>query len=408
MSYIKFYCCFGIVLWATVGTVQSMVYDNRWLPPLFESPRILINGFQQRFTTNLFVMTGNRGIGVTDESIGIPEVFGEFDMHQLAEALTLTGRTNPLPFEVQLEQFPFRVIGKTQAQGIDGLVHLAFDNHFSFGGSWVVMRVNSTQHFFEKNRNCALLTPNQVDMYRRLILSELGFVGPNYNHVAFGDSEWYMRIGKSWDYTAKMRYIDAGARLGVLIPSGAKRNPAYPSSLPFGGDGMWGMYGSLDGLFEVKEDLKVGMVFRLNKRFPRTFNERMSVNGEPWIFGATCGLIKVNPGVTFIWSPIVMLENIRAGLGIGAQYHLTYHQEDDIVDMRLNKSIPVNLNGMKRYSKWGADYVTVDVMYDFGKELRSRSFAPVLSFRVDIPAYFFVTEHVPQIYRISLGIEFDF
>lgn len=407
MSYTKIFYWLSIALICSVNSALSMVYDNRFIP-LFESPRILINQLQQRITTNLFVATGNNAVGTTDKQIGIPEIFGTFDLHQIAEAFPLMGLPNPLPTELQLEQFPFTVTGKIQAQGVDGLVHLKVNDYLSFGGSWMLMRLNNAQLFFENNIKCALTTPAQIDAFRREILADLGFCGPNYNRVAFGDSECYIRLGRSWEYVAKIRYVDVGARFGFLLPTGARRDINIPASVPFGGDSMWGIYGEVDGLFELKEDMKLGLLFRLNQRFPKIIDERLSVNGEPYIFGATCGAIQVKPGFTFIWSPFVVLENIRAGFGMGVQYHLTYHHRDNIIDKRTNKTIPIQLEKMIQYSKWGTDYVTIDMLYDFGKELRCRSFAPVLSFRVDIPAYFFVTEHVPQTYRVSLGLEFDF
>ncbi len=407
MSYTLFCRLISLLIVCAWTNIFGMVYDYRYIP-LFPSPRILINELQQRITFDGFVATGNKATGFTDTPIGIPEISGSFNLHELSEALNTLGLPNPLPPDAQIETFPYRVTGKLQAQGINGLMHIAFNKYLSCGGSWLLMRINNTQTFIVDNSKCTLYTPTQLDEYRRTILSELGFVGPNYNAVGFGDAECYVRLGSYWEYIAKCRFVDLGARLGFLIPAGMKRNIAFPSSISLGDDGMWGVYAALDGLFEVKEDIKVSMLFRLNQRFSRIITERLPIKGEPYIFGATCGPIKVDPGCTFIWSPTVILENLRKGLGIGVQYHLIYHQQDTITDKRPNKTVPVNLSEMQKFSKWGEDYVTVDVFYDFGKELRQRSFAPVLSLRIDIPAYFYVSEYVPQTYRISLGLEYNF
>lgn len=248
----------------------------------------------------------------------------------------------------------------------------------------------------------------ELDEIRRGMLQTLDLREGNTIQVGFGDIDFYLRVGNAWEYLYKLRKIDVGLRLGALFPTGVRRDITRPASIPFGGNGHWGMYVALDGIFEVKEDLKVGLYARISKRFPRTSLQHMSVNGEPDIFGAVVGPVRIDPGVTGVFSPYVVLENLRRGLGLSVQYTLTAHQEDDWFDQRADKTIPVRLGKVVSLSEWASDYFTLNVFYDFGKVKIVRELQPLISLRWDVPTTFFITKNVSRMYRVSLGIEFDF
>jgi hypothetical protein len=188
-----------------------------------------------------------------------------------------------------------------------------------------------------------------------------------------------------------------------------RQNINVPASIPFGGNGFWGMYGDFDGIFELKEDLKAGLILRFQKRITRTLCQRLSVGGEPYIFGVTTGEVEIEPGVTIAFSPYVILENLRSGFGLSLQYNLTWHNQDDWYDKRPNKAeLPVLIKQAVELSSWGADYVTLNAFYDFGKPKLFRSFDPIASLRWDIPANFFVSSRSVKTTRVSLGVEFAF
>ena len=167
-----------------------------------------------------------------------------------------------------------------------------------------------------------------LDDARRQAHQELGLCGEHSCQVGFGDIDFYLRIGKYWDYVLKFRSIQAGFRIGLLIPTAERRNIAYPSWIPFGGDGHWGIYGAIDTIFELKEDWKCGCLIRLNKRFDLTGCERIPINCEPNIYGILRAQLYVDPGVTFIFSPFVSFECLRDGFGIRVFYTLAKHVSD--------------------------------------------------------------------------------
>ncbi len=158
----------------------------------------------------------------------------------------------------------------------------------------------------------------------------------------------------------------------------------------------------------MKEDWKIGFLARLSKRLPKTSTHRLSVKGEPEIFGAIIGNVRIDPGFTFVFSPYIVLENLRKGLGMSAQYTLTYHTRDSWKGCSNACNVATEVTKIQERSKWGSDYFTLNAFYDFGKTKVVRNFDPIISFRWDVPGKLWVMSRVPQTHRVSIGIEFAF
>lgn len=411
MSKIKIYFLYTYILFFTIS-ISAMVYDNRFIP-LFARPRIIIDGKQSFFATDFFMATGSKAIERADSNIGIPELYGKFDQGRLADAIIATGQPNLLRTDWLGKEIPWNVEGKIQAQAAVFFIHHRLNNWLGIGADWSFMRVNSTQEFFLNCPNLKLGPGDllEIDQERRAMFTEIGLQRNHCAQLGFNDVDCYLYFGKMWDYTLKLRRIDIGGRLGVLIPSGLTREINNPASIPFGGNGHWGSYVEFDGLFELKEDLKAGLMMRLSKRFAKTKCERISVKGEPYIFGAATGTVDINPGITFVFSPYVMLENLRQGLGLSVQYYLTIHQQDTWKNIHSNviQNEPCDIiTHIEKLSQWGSDYFSLNVFYDFGKEKAVRSLDPILSLKWDVPATFFVSKNISKTNRVSLGVECAF
>ncbi|MGB8367374.1 MAG: hypothetical protein WCD44_03380 [Candidatus Babeliales bacterium] len=390
----------------------AMVYDNRFFP-LFARPRIKVDGLPSSFAVDYLVSTASRAFDNDEGETGIPELFGNFDLATLGRAFTASGRTNPIRSDLQASnsKLPFDMEGKIQSQGVAFSYYQQLVPWLSLGFSWFFMRVNSRQLFILQKQGGPPLGPGdvlEVNDTRRAMFSALNLRAPSSAQLGFGDIDSFLRFGWFREYTLKFRRIDAGLSLGLLIPTGLIHELNSPASVPFGGNGHWGFYVSADALFELREDLKTGVLLRASKRLPNTKIRRMPADGEPQIFGTIVGPARVNPGFTFIFSPYFILENLRKGLGIGLYYTLTSHGEDKWADKRSSQTVPVKLNQVDDLSSWGSDYVTINVFYDFGKEKVQRSVDPIISFRWDIPANLFIAKRVVRTHEIALGVEFVF
>ena len=391
----------------------AMVFDNRHLP-LLQRQRLTVDGTQSEFAAQFFVTTAHEALNNRQEGIPLGELFGPFDQVQLAKGIAALGNPNPLPSEYQgiLTSIPWNVGGKRQSQGFAFAWHQSLHKWLSTGFSWLFMLVES-RYDFRLNTNG--ITPNitltsgdaiLLDDNRRQMFKEVTIFDGNTAQLGFGDIDWYLRVGNMWEYSYKFRRIDAGFRLGALFPTGVKREPNRPASIPFGGNGHWGMYAAADAMFELKEDWKAGFLLRVNKRFSKIQAVRVAIEKEPSIFGSTVASLDVNPSITAIFSPYFLFENLRQGLALGLNFTLTWHGKDCYTDVCSERSVPLNLDSLREYSDWASEYFTLNVLYDFGKMKVHRDFNPMLTFRWDIPSTLFTASRIDKAQRVSLGVDF--
>jgi hypothetical protein len=367
-----------------------------------------------------FVMTGNDAFDHDDEDkdIGIFDTLGIFDENKEASAVVAVGLPDPFSFFPTLQKYQGQPIiwdmhGKIQTQGIS----LQWDQHIWrylwIGGSCFFMHVYSRNDFelnMETIKRLVISVDDQLrlDDMRRLMNVMLGLRAPVYNKTGFSDIDFYIRGGNIWEYFCKCRRIDAGLRAGIIFPSGHARIIDNPSSIPFEGDGHWGVYTTFDFEIELKEDWKFGGHARLNKRFAKTKTERMPVVGEQQLFGAVQGDARINPGYTFIAAPYVRLENIRDGFGLQAGYTVAYHTKDSWTDKRPVQTPATMLEENDKKSQWTSEYVTVDAFYDCNRFVPGCPFDLMASFKWDIPLRLFCAKGSVKMNRVMLGVEFNY
>lgn len=421
----------GFFLGLQSGFLGAMVVDSRFIP-LLQKPFFSVPNRPSHFSTSLFAATADEALLQNDKYTGIPEIYGvintssgmtehaALDVNTLGQALEAVGKTNPLG-DLKGISLPYRQNGKMHAQGMLCAYHQALSDYISLGGSFMFMRFLSTQSFYLDRESVnvsgtAVDFVDKVDKARREMFSELGLMAPASKQAGVGDFDFYVRAGKTWDHHFKCKTVTLGGKLGLLGPAGQSRDIFSPASVSFGGDGHWGMYTALDFEAEVKETWKVGFLGWLGKRFARDSEQRLSVRGEPMIFGASVGKVRVNPGLTGSLSPYVTLENLRAGFGARIQYTFTKHGHDhwkilskcyDVEPLCINSHGHTYQIG-EYISRWASDYITLDAFYDFGTTKAERSFEPVMFLSCDIPIDGIVANAVPRMYKVSLGFDVSF
>lgn len=411
-----------LIVLALSGTVNAMVFDNRYFP-LIQYPYLNTFGRESHTTGDFFVTTANNAADDRDRSIGIAELSGPFDQSQLGNSMEIAGYYNPpipnrpdqLPPGWLNGQLPWLLSGKLQTQGFAFTYRQAFTCNFSMGLLAMVMRSNSYIDFMlntaaESTRTLGLTEADiiELDEIRRAMFTTLGLRCNHVSQAGLGDIELYMRWFDRYEYYLKLRSFEYALRAGILIPTGVKRQIDKPASVPFGGNGHWGVYLSVDGEFEVKEDWKVGVLLRASKRFARTREERMPVDNEPQIFGVVTGLAKIDPGFTQIFALYGQIEGLREGFGLRLQYTLINHNRDHWTDERVIKRVPVNLKLVQERSDWASEYITLMAFYDFEKTSRACGYKPIVRAIWDIPFTLLVGHRFVHSYKVSLGLEFNF
>lgn len=385
---------------------RATIYDNRYFP-LFGESHIYYDTTQSKILGRFSAATANEAFRAHgDDPLSLPDLQGNLDLNVVGNALTLVGKTNPLPTAWQGREILWKAHGKIQMQSL----FFEWDQHIygplSTGFSGGFMKVHGYNSYRYDRSNLVLGPgdPLQMEESREQLFDLLGVNGGAVSHTAFSDIDWYLRLGKRFEYALKLREINIGGRIGLLLPSGRGIDNNAAASVPFGGDMHWGIYGAFDGMFEVKEDMKAGFLLRIQKRFVRTLIRRMPVLKEPQYLGAVVGNVHINPGMTYIVAPYVMLENIQKGLGVFLQYTLRVHTKDVWCDARQDKTVPVMLEPVEKRSSWSSDYFSLQLFYDFGKERIVRDCDPVVFFRWDFPYKALATEQIAKTHQLSCGI----
>lgn len=406
-----------LVLLTTVGS-QAMVFDNRFLP-LIQHPYITNYERWSHFSVYAFAASGDQAFGRRDDDISISELFGKYNIVDLFNGLAKRDIHNPLPADLLAKlvaddnsKILWTVQERIKAQGCSLSGQYALTDLFSVGFYWGFMRVSSGQLFFlDSGALRSVLDGGEINELlrgRRRVQEALGLCGDFWADAGMCDLDAYIRFSTQQAYVYKFRHIIAGLRVGVLAPTGVTRSIDYPSSIPFGGNGHWGVYASIDAEAELKEDWKVGLLFRVSKRLPRSTKQRLPIGAEPDNFGAEVGCVRINPGTTFNFLPYGSFENVRGGLGGRLMFTMTAHLQDTWTDRRCDRAIPVNLCGPESHSDWASSYVTLSVFYDFGKVKTDRGFAPILLFNWDLPASFLLRYHSAKTQMVSVGLEYNF
>jgi hypothetical protein len=405
-----------LLLFLISGSCYAMVYDNRFMP-LFQRLWIAPDDGRSHALVNLFAVTGSRAYNRMSDEVPLPEIFGRYDLRDLANAAVAVGLQNPFKTEWIGESVPYNLAGNMQGQGLDIQFQKAFNSYVSVGFSCMAMRLHSWYDFSLKTQEVQddlrkvsfTLKPGDVeelDELRRCIQQRLGFYGDHAHEYGIGDIDAYIRLGRYWSYVLKCTSVQAGVRCGLLVPTAERRNLHYPSWVPFGGDRHWGIYGALDAIFELKEDIKCGLYTRISKRFSRACCQRVPVSCEPDNFGALQTKVLLDPGATYVLSPFVDFECLRDGLGLRVFYTLTKHEADWWGV--FNAPVAICTQNQIVRSSWGSDYFTVNVFYDFSKDRPDKAVYPIFTFCWDIPANVLVAETVAKTNKVSLGVEVSF
>jgi len=400
----------------------SMIYDNRYFP-FFKRPYMkkICECMYSRVGTSFFAVSADQAMGVHDEEIRIPRIYGEYNMENIGKGLVLQGKPNPIRDEFQNINLPWWIDQKFNGQGMSFVYDQFLGKYFYVGASCLFMRLHSNFAFvFDRQESGLKLSDDQLsDIYDSMckLHNAIGIKGHGYNQTGFGDIDAYFRVGNIWDYLYKMRYIDAGFSLGFLLPTGKKFCIDLPASLPFGGNGHYGMYGQVDLELGLRDDIRLLLLFRYSKRKSKTCNRRVPLVKEHPLFGTLIAPVDVDPGYSIAFTPQVWWEGLRKGFGLRIGYSLVYHAEDKWTLCQIptfpggksdHASIDAGLANICRTSSWATDYVNLSAYYDFYDDTKDQRVAPIISLTWDWPTFFFVGKRVPKTHRISLGLDIVF
>ena len=396
-----------------------MVVDNRYFP-WFSHP---YNGTDHEhgcFRADPYFITGTSawkvkpGVRQVDQETGYPNLQGTLDYYKLGQAYVIAGLENPIPADWQfLNDFPIDMPGSFQGQGITFSGYAPVSKYFGFGGSLLFLRLISQAHLIPGETTIAqlnLTAPGNMARFIELTTQFEAMSGTQDGYTSqfgVGDIDIYIRGFDVREYIYFCRKFDRSVTLGLLIPTGIQQSVHSVGSVPFGGNGFWGWYLSPMLEIELKEDWKLGVVARIEKRFAKTLESRITVAEESAVMAPVIGDLYINPGTTFLLSPYFTLEDIREGLGAMLQYTIVVHQSDEFVDKREVQIPAARFMNMIRNSRWLSEYATVEFLYDlsFGEPW---SYKPLFTLSLDMPVSLIGARGSAKTHRITLGLTVDF
>ena len=399
--------------------INAMVMDSRYFPWLEQ----LYTGSDHRhghITTDAFFITGGNAYckesraREENQIVSISGLFGELRLTDVGNALTLAGLNNPIPTDWRwLSDMKAIMPGSMEGQGIDFEGFWPITKHFGIGASALIMQLSSflvvipaedtiKKLYLDAPGNHAQFTSMMSNFYKELQISSTAS-----SEFGAGDTIVYAAFYDVKEYEHKMRKIDLSLWIGGIIPSGVKRNIYNLGSVPFGGNGLWGLFIAPTFELELKEDLKFGMQFRVTKRFSKCLESRLPLDKEQPLFAPTIGIARINPGVSITGTGYVVFEELRAGFGVEGKYTVTYHQEDSFnSNVLINKKAP-NFKTLKYTSDFISEYATIRLFYDVAhdKEWKHR---PLVSLTWDIPQNHIGGKAFAKTNRILLGCTVNF
>jgi len=404
--------------------LEAMVWDNRYFPWFNH----LYTGTDSRvphMDGQVFFLTGGEAFryqmraNKDEQIITFPELYGELDLVPVANAIVKTGKPNPIPEDWQwLSEIKAQMPASLKGQGAILSGYVPVVPHVAIGASALIMKLNSFVNVVPGEQainQLNLQTPgNQVlfDQTVQRIYQEIDMNSTSFQQVGVGDIVLYTHIYDVHEYKYKFRKLDWGVWAGIVIPSGLKYDPYNLASVGFGSQySGWGWFIAPRAEFELRDDLKFGIMGRLSQRFDTCFQGRIPVSTgkkiEQSLFAPLVGSVSVDQGTNFGVTSYFIFEDIRAGLGAQIQYTINYHENDRFSARIQDMDIKPNFRDMSYYSSWVQEYFTIKVFYDVAhdKEWKTKPFA---YFVWDVPMNHLFGRGFAKTNKVALGCTVNF
>lgn len=402
------------------GILHSMIFDSRYFPWIDH----MYNGSDHRhghLIVDGFLIIGGDAYRMEakalkeEQIVSIPGLWGDLKLAEVGNSLTLAGKSNPIPADWRwLSDMNANMSSSLDGQGvmIGGFVPVS--THFGIGASTLVMNLNSAVRVFpgsETVEKLYLKTPGNSALFTQMMRSfyqELNISSTVSQETGAGDTVVYATAYGVKEYEYKMRKIDGSVMVGVIVPTGVKYNPYNLGSVPFGGNGLWGLFIAPTVEIELKEELKVGLQARVTQRLAHSIKSRIPINNEQPLFSPFVGSVYDQPGVTFTGTGYLALEEIRAGFGVQLQYTVTYHAQDHFSTRCLKKSsLKPDFSKMACRSSFVSEYLTLRIFYDIAHD-RDWKNRPLITACWDIPRNYIGGKSFAKTNRVSLGCTVNF
>jgi hypothetical protein len=441
------------------GTVIAVENSGRYFP---FSSRPEKSWYKRGSTADVdfFYASGHNIANEDSAPLGLGEVAGSYDLRDIVFAMDQVGL--PTTEVKQLignvyanSQLAFNVHGKVRIGGaslryawtlpsktpitlgvvvplvrVESTLRYSLDMQKFMQTYYTVNVPTNFQPFQLLDVKTQELYEERLDHARRVAHEAMGFSSNYWSNTGVGDIDFFARSNFVFDHRFLMRTVDIAVQYGVIIPSGMRRSLNDPASVSFMNDGHWSIYAQVSPTFELKEDLRLGFLFRGEHYLSNTRDRRISVFKESNLYSPLVGKTTVQPGTTFIFNTFLALGNVYDGLHLQGRYTYKSHLADRWQDVRLNQTVQSYLTrtptsgvagqadvtdkdikdaiSAKEYlSKFRSHYITIQLTYDPLEARQELALKPKFFASFDSP-FFDASRGIMQANQVSVGVELHF
>ena len=383
-----FLIALSILCFHSISAIDNHFYRSSyfWGEPRFEKPWLTSLDFS--------IGGANTRTGRNSDGNKTPllNILGPHNMQQLGSNVPGIDPANPLDqILINLENLPSREnFGHLEFTGRFRMVEARFNAYQNlvngfFLQTYLPLRKLSITEIqctdlspddtIEPNKNTpewqAFLTNFSAIMQRwKLSLS-------GANRFGVGDVVVFAGWARNYEDTCVFDFIDVDAKIGILFPTGQKRNSNQPFDLPLGHNGFYGTPLCFNCSIGALDWLTVGFHSEALFFFERTQKLRLKTNIEQNGFiKLACGDVEIDQGTIWQVGLYTKADHFYKGLSLLFAYAFTRKDEDCLEPKDSAPFKSAIINADQQFNGWNTHVLNFLIEYDFAK--KSSDIAPVI------------------------------
>ena len=331
--------------------------------------------------------TSHSGRNSKGNKVPLLNVLGLHNMQQLGSQVPNLDPNNPLDqILIDLTNIePRSTFGKLEFNGRFQIIELYLNayhtikNGFFVQANLPVRRLQLSKIHFKDKSPRDLIMPSQDTPAWQNFLSNFCQILQRWHfknvftkkiNAGVGDISFMGGWTRNYVDTVYLDYVDVASKIGILFPTGKKRDEDIPFDISLGYNGHWGVPFKFDIAFGMLDWLTlgghIGVLFLIGKN--RKIRMRTSSQQNGYIKLAR-GNANVKPGSYFDFSLYTKADHFFSGLSILFGYAFNYKEPDCIEP--LNKLIFNThvVNADRQFKSFKQHIFQFMVEYDYAKKL---------------------------------------
>lgn len=344
--------------------------------------------FEKRWLTSFDATLGGGGTKKARDKNGditpLLNIFGLHNMRVLGQNVPGLDPSNNLDkILLDLEQIPARdEFGKLRFRGDFNSVESVFNGYQNLVNGFFLQAYLPVRRLVINNIQFTDLSPDDMVFPNKntpawvnflanfpAILARYGLAIKKVREAGVGDFTILGGWASNYQETCYLDYFDVSAKIGLLFPTGKKRNLTDPFDLPLGYDGFYGLPLKFDCSIGYWEWLTLGLhsgaLFFFEREKTLALKTSQEQNG---FISITKDKASVDLGTIWEISTYAKADHIFRGLSLIVGYCYTQKDTDCIEPNNKQVFMPVIVNNDQLFKSWKMHVMHWVVEYDFTKQ----------------------------------------